>query len=642
MYYYGHSSWENQPNDTVVDELFDAKHVAIVDHREGSESVSPQSHLPLAPTYSNQSHHSHHSRHSIDHSIDHQVDHPVDHPVDLSINHQHQRRRSHPHQQDMYSEDHVALDGMALPNEMERNLDVGGSIHNLDDHLADHLDPQINGHANHHLHDHQLGDHRLSDHHLPDHQFGDHLSDPLNDGLHDTSITTNSANASANTSLNNMSVHNLTSNLGMDESFNSHERQNQEFANSINDQYFSPALSFQGTPLMSPQALAPQNPHGVNYNRYRNTPNLGKITKPSPSIRWRSSSVPELDELGDFDLGDSAMSFLDSQPQSSLHQNRAVGQGQVNSKVPVSSSPSNQNLGSAGGVAGPIAGSVPAPNAGPKEFDIDDKLQAALNATTNATTSRRASVASTHSRRASNASSHRGGSRTSTPRIRPKISLSSISSSNGGAGGAGGNAGGPQTNSVSSPNIDPQAPSTTNSSFSSSGATQNGIPGSGNLEAAKNGSANGRSASAPNGTQILNSASSSPSIQPLVGGGSGSAHFQGSPQYGSPNEEIYDTFAKSNYQNLIDGTHQFLGLAGAERMATSLKSKKTVHKIAEKERRNRMSNAIIELSSLMGPVDDPNSVTTSKAATVERAIVYIKKLHVRLQELEQKVKEEGE
>lgn len=636
MYYYGHSSWEDHPNDARVDELFDAKNVAIADHREGSNGVSPQSNLSLAPTYSNHSHHSHHSHHSID---------PADHQ----------------HQQNMYSGDQVELGGMGLEDGlgvnggmnmnslnggMDRNLgnELGdhhlsdhhlSDHHHLDDHLTSHLngdlddqlDSHLNGDLNGDLNGNLNGDlnGQLDDH------LSDHLNDHLNDSLHGNSLHESSANTSINSSSAsanmNTSARNITSSLGINDSFSSRDHQNHEFNSSINEQYFSPALSFQGTPLMSPQAMAPQNPHAMGYNRYRGTPNLGKITKPSPSVRWRSSSVPELDELGDFDLGDSAISFLDSQSQPTLPHSRAVGQQQVASKVPVSNSSSN---------------------AGQKEFDIDDKLQAALNATTNATTtsssaaSRRASIDAPHPRRASNASSQRGGSRNSTPRIRPKISLPSISSSSNGTGGSGGSggAGGTQAKTVNPPPyIDIHAANSTNSSGSSGplSDTLSGPPsGPGSLDT-PNGVLNGGSPGR-NGPGVL-SASTSPAIQPHVGG-----HFQGSPQFNpqnGSNEDIYDTFKKSNYQNLVDGTHQFLGLAGAERMATSLKSKKTVHKIAEKERRNRMSSAILELSSLMGPVDDPTSITTSKAATVERAIVYIKKLHKRLEELEPKPKDES-
>lgn len=259
---------------------------------------------------------------------------------------------------------------------------------------------------------------------------------------------------------------------------------NDSLPGSMNDQYFSPALSFQVTPLTSPHALAPQPTSSSAFHQRYQPHSASKVTKPSPS-QWRSGSINELDDLGDFELGDPAMSVYDPLTQ---------------------------------------------PSASTQE-DIDDKLEAAITATTNATSSNRSSMSYTGSSRHHSNASSRHGSRSTTPRILPKVNLGAIE--------------------VSPKSLD-----------------------------------------------------------------------------------LNETFSRSNYQNLVDGKHQHLGLPGADRIVTNLKAKKAVHKIAEKERRNRMNQAIIELSAVLGPVSDPNNITTSKAATVERATAYIQQLHSKIAELE--------
>lgn len=94
-----------------------------------------------------------------------------------------------------------------------------------------------------------------------------------------------------------------------------------------------------------------------------------------------------------------------------------------------------------------------------------------------------------------------------------------------------------------------------------------------------------------------------------------------------------EAFLKSNYHNLVDGTHHHLGLASADHIAAELRSKKTVHKLAEQERRQRMNLAIADLAAVLGPAPDDKTVA-SKAATVERATEYIKLLRSRVAELE--------
>ena len=105
--------------------------------------------------------------------------------------------------------------------------------------------------------------------------------------------------------------------------------------------------------------------------------------------------------------------------------------------------------------------------------------------------------------------------------------------------------------------------------------------------------------------------------------------------------------SKSNYQNIIDGTH-LPGVSYPEALAENLSSKRTSHKIAEQGRRNRINLALKEIEGLLPPSISGNggkkdrSSTTpehdagsalqgaSKASTVEMAIVYIRSLQAEL------------
>lgn len=112
--------------------------------------------------------------------------------------------------------------------------------------------------------------------------------------------------------------------------------------------------------------------------------------------------------------------------------------------------------------------------------------------------------------------------------------------------------------------------------------------------------------------------------------------------------------SKSNYQNIIEGTH-LPGVSYPEALSTNLTSKRTSHKIAEQGRRNRINNALQEIAQLLPPstplvsgsagsnsngmngtgVDLMLSGTAaqqsnSKASTVELAIDYIKGLQKEL------------
>lgn len=126
--------------------------------------------------------------------------------------------------------------------------------------------------------------------------------------------------------------------------------------------------------------------------------------------------------------------------------------------------------------------------------------------------------------------------------------------------------------------------------------------------------------------------------------------------------------SKSNYQNLVEGTH-FPGVSYPETLSTNLTSKRTSHKLAEQGRRNRINTALQELNSLLPPtpsgptpkdgmngidgaangrVDSPGACimltgtaaqqSNSKATTVERATDYIKALHGELEDVTSRLK----
>ncbi|KAL8762461.1 MAG: hypothetical protein Q9184_001544 [Pyrenodesmia sp. 2 TL-2023] len=147
----------------------------------------------------------------------------------------------------------------------------------------------------------------------------------------------------------------------------------------------------------------------------------------------------------------------------------------------------------------------------------------------------------------------------------------------------------------------------------------------------------------------------SPSIKPLLPEG---AHV-------SAETSALLLASKSNYQNLLEGTH-LPGVSYPETLSTNLTSKRTSHKIAEQGRRNRINTALQEIASLLPPT--PNGATpkdasfssngngkmanpgasvmmtgtaaqqaNSKASTVESAIDYIKALQGELRDVKAKL-----
>lgn len=125
----------------------------------------------------------------------------------------------------------------------------------------------------------------------------------------------------------------------------------------------------------------------------------------------------------------------------------------------------------------------------------------------------------------------------------------------------------------------------------------------------------------------------SPSIKPMVRGSSL-----------SDDTASLLLATKSNYQNILEGTH-LPGVSYPSELSTNLTSKRTSHKIAEQGRRNRINSALQEIATLLpssggdksgsGDADGEKGEETSgkggqssgsKASTVEQAIEYIKQL----------------
>lgn len=106
---------------------------------------------------------------------------------------------------------------------------------------------------------------------------------------------------------------------------------------------------------------------------------------------------------------------------------------------------------------------------------------------------------------------------------------------------------------------------------------------------------------------------------------------------------------KSNYQNILEGTH-LPGVSYPTELSTNLTSKRTSHKIAEQGRRNRINSALQEIATLLPgsggagsgsgdaeQVEDASGKgnqqsSSSKASTVEHAIEYIKALRGEVEE----------
>lgn len=138
-----------------------------------------------------------------------------------------------------------------------------------------------------------------------------------------------------------------------------------------------------------------------------------------------------------------------------------------------------------------------------------------------------------------------------------------------------------------------------------------------------------------------NSISSSPNIMPKIsphmsphivpmGGGSGNRNGSTS------NDDLSALLAsKSNYQNIVEGNHNQLGLLYPDTLSADLTSKRTSHKLAEQGRRNRINMALADLAKLLAP--DANQAP-SKATTVELAIKQINELKTELDDFKNRLR----
>lgn len=126
--------------------------------------------------------------------------------------------------------------------------------------------------------------------------------------------------------------------------------------------------------------------------------------------------------------------------------------------------------------------------------------------------------------------------------------------------------------------------------------------------------------------QLLPATSNSHSRHASISGSSGSPVINGTDL------SAY-LASKSNYQNIVDGTHSQLGLSYPESLSADLTSKRTSHKLAEQGRRNRINSALADLAKLLAPTHQ----ASSKASTVEMAIEYIRSLKAELKETKVKL-----
>ena len=159
--------------------------------------------------------------------------------------------------------------------------------------------------------------------------------------------------------------------------------------------------------------------------------------------------------------------------------------------------------------------------------------------------------------------------------------------------------------------------------------------------------------------QSVSSSQVSPAIRPKISPNIKPLMPSGSTTGLSADHSALYLASKSNYQNILEGTH-LPGVTYPEALAENLSSKRTSHKIAEQGRRNRINTALKEIESLLPPTPtllahtkkDPsrspeaegtsdkssaNNQTTSKASTVEMAIIYIKSLQAELADTKEKL-----
>lgn len=134
-------------------------------------------------------------------------------------------------------------------------------------------------------------------------------------------------------------------------------------------------------------------------------------------------------------------------------------------------------------------------------------------------------------------------------------------------------------------------------------------------------------------TPIAASPSLNPRMSPFISPKDPVPHPR-SNSVGNPSTDLSALLAsKSNYQNIVEGNHNQLGLSYPEDMSAGLTSKRTSHKLAEQGRRNRINSALTDL----GKVLSPEFQAGSKASIVEMAIQYITSLQTELSEAKKRL-----
>lgn len=129
------------------------------------------------------------------------------------------------------------------------------------------------------------------------------------------------------------------------------------------------------------------------------------------------------------------------------------------------------------------------------------------------------------------------------------------------------------------------------------------------------------------------SSSSSPAFRPMISPNlkpllpEGTLFTRHSSNFLGKSGDIANQLAsKSNYQNILEGNHNQLGLSYPKELSSGIESRRTSHKVAEQARRSRINNAIDQLGTLL----PGETEGISKAITVEKAIDYIKTLEEQL------------
>lgn len=156
----------------------------------------------------------------------------------------------------------------------------------------------------------------------------------------------------------------------------------------------------------------------------------------------------------------------------------------------------------------------------------------------------------------------------------------------------------------------------------------------------------------------------SPSIKPLIRGAMSSSGSANSVNSISDDTASLLLASKSNYQNILEGTH-LPGVSYPSELSTNLTSKRTSHKLAEQGRRNRINSALQEMATLLPKWEGKDGVSSgcgsgdkededkqkqdgknnaaqsanSKASTVELAIDYIKQLKREVEDANKRAEE---